>query len=111
MTIGTPLILNARAPPGSMGLDPVRYDVTVLMPKVSAVELYWVLPCATETPRVYRGEAPNWYGHQTCGWLIVSAGKSLGAKDTVWVVLAGTVTLCLTAIGLAPLPGGVTVAV
>jgi hypothetical protein len=35
-----------------MALDPVRYDVTVLIPKVSLVELYWVLPWATETPRV-----------------------------------------------------------
>ena len=80
------------------------------MPKVSLVELYWVAPCATETPRVYSGCAPSWYGHQTCGLVMVSAGKLAGVNDTVWVVLAGTVTFWLTVIGV-PLPGGVMVAV
>src|SRR5215472_16603134 len=59
------------------------------MPKVSLVELYCVLPCATVTP---------------------SAGKLAGVNWTVWVVLAGTVTFWLTVIGV-PLPGGVMVAV
>ena len=46
------MILKARAPLGSIAFEPVRYEVTVLMPKVSLVELNWVLPCATVTPRV-----------------------------------------------------------
>ena len=41
---------------------------------------------------------------------MVSAGKPSGAKVTVWVVLAGTVTARVTVIGV-PLPGGVIVAV
>src|SRR6516225_7889364 len=41
---------------------------------------------------------------------MVRAGKLAGAKVTVWVVLAGTVTLWLTVIGV-PLFGGVMVAV
>src|SRR6516165_3166905 len=93
-----------------MLLEPIRCEVTVLMPNVSLVELYWVLPCATVTPRVYSGCAPSWYGHQTCGLLMVSAGKLAGVNWTVWVVLAGTVTFWLTVIGV-PLPGGVIVAV
>ena len=50
--MGTPLILKARAPFGSIAFDPARDEATVLMPKVSLVELNWVLPCATVTPRV-----------------------------------------------------------
>ena len=42
--------------------------------------------------------------------MIVSEGKLLGVNDTVWVVLAGTVTFWLTVIGV-PLFGGVMVAV
>src|SRR5262245_18033316 len=80
------------------------------MQKVSVVELYWVAPCATVTPSVYSGCAPSRYGHQACGLVIVSDGKALGVNDTVWVVLAGTVTFWLTAIGV-PVPGGVIVAV
>ena len=41
---------------------------------------------------------------------MVSDGYALGVKVTVWVVLAGTVTFCVTVIGV-PLPGGVIVAV
>src|SRR5215831_205433 len=41
---------------------------------------------------------------------MVRAGKLAGVNDTVWVVLAGTVTLWLTVIGVPP-PGGVMVAV
>jgi hypothetical protein len=104
------LILKARVPLGSIALDPVRYEVTVLMPKVSLVELNWVLPCAAVTPSVYSGCAPIWYGHQTCGLLIVSDGKLAGGNETVWVVLAGTVTFWLTVIAVPPF-GGVTVAV
>ena len=59
MTIGTPLIAKALAPLGSIAFEPVREDVTVLMPKVSLVELYWVVPCATVTPSVYSDCAPN----------------------------------------------------
>src|SRR6185437_4013421 len=77
---------------------------------VSVVELNWIAPCATETPRVESGWAPSWYGHHTWGLAIVSEGKPLGVNDTVWVVLAGTVTLWLTVIGV-PLFGGVIVAV
>src|SRR6516162_7442775 len=40
---------------------------------------------------------------------MASAGKAPGLKVTVWVVLAGTVTVWLTVIGV-PLPGGVMVA-
>src|SRR5260370_42341877 len=75
------------------------------MPKVSLVELYWVLPWATVTPRVYSGCAPSWYGHQTCGLVIVRAGKLAGVNWTVWVVLAGTVAFWETVIGV-PLAGG-----
>src|SRR5215470_812879 len=110
ITIGTPLILKARAPLGSIAFDPTRDEVTVLMPKVSVVALYWVAPCATVTPRVYSGCAPSWYGHQTCGLAMVREGKLAGVNDTVWVVLAGTVTAWLTVIGV-PVPGGVMVAV
>ena len=108
--MGTPLILKARVPLGSIALDPVRKEVTVLMPNVSVVVLSVVVPCATDVPRVYRGWAPIWYGHQTCGLPIVRLGKLAGVNDTVWVVLAGTVTLWLTVIGV-PVPGGVIVAV
>src|SRR5690349_23949472 len=41
---------------------------------------------------------------------MVSAGKAPGLKVTVWVVLAGTVTVWVTVTG-EPLPGGVIVAV
>src|SRR5215472_2032390 len=41
---------------------------------------------------------------------MVSAGKADGVNETVWVLLAGTVTLWLTGIGDPP-PGGVMVAV
>src|SRR5258706_5652010 len=110
ITIGTPLILNARAPEGSAEFDPVRYDVTVRMPNVSLVEFsvppFW----ATDVASVYSGWAPIRYGHQTWGLVIVRLGNALGAKLTVWVVLAGTVTFWLTVIGV-PVPGGVIVAV
>jgi len=39
MTIGTPLILKALAPDGSIALEPTRDEVTVLMPNVSVVVL------------------------------------------------------------------------
>jgi hypothetical protein len=42
--------------------------------------------------------------------VIASDGKLPGVNDTVWVVLAGTVTFWLTVIGV-PLFGGVMVAV
>src|SRR5262249_932866 len=61
----------ARAPLGSMALDPIRYEVTVLMPKGSVVELSAMAPWATETPRGESGCAPSWYGPHTC-WLGVA---------------------------------------
>src|SRR5258707_2054526 len=110
MTIGTPLILKARAPEGSALFDPVRYDVTVRMPNVSLVEFSVVPFWATDVVSVYSGWAPIWYGHQTCGLVIVRPGNALGANVTVWVVPAGTATVCVTVIGV-PLFGGVIVAV
>src|SRR5258708_7960707 len=110
MTIGTPLILKARAPEGSALFDPVRYDVTVRMPNVSLVEVSVVPFWATDVVSVYSGWAPIWYGHQTCGLVIVRPGNAPGANVTVWVVPAGTVTVCVTVIGV-PMFGGVIVAV
>ena len=109
-TNGTPLIWNDLAPDGSPVLEPTSDEVTFLIPKVSDVELRVVPFWATDVCRVYSGCAPIWYGHQTCGLLIVRLGKLAGVNDTVWVVLAGTVTFWLTVIGV-PLPGGVIVAV
>src|SRR5258708_19662869 len=86
MTIGTPLILKARAPEGSALFDPVRYDVTVRMPNVSLVEFSVVPFWATDVVSVYSGWAPIWYGHQTCGLVIVRPGNALAANPTVWAL-------------------------
>src|SRR5712691_11069066 len=96
ITIGTPLILNARAPLGSIAFDPVRYEVTVLTPNVSLVELSVTPPCATETPSVYSGCEPSWYGHQTCGLLIVRLANADGVNEPVWAPAVGLVTSVLT---------------
>src|SRR5215469_843191 len=80
------------------------------MPNVSLVEFSVVPFWATDVASVYSGWAPSWYGHQTCGFVIVRLGNALGVNVTVCVVLAGTVTFWVTVTG-APLPGGVIVAV
>src|SRR5215469_7182830 len=77
------------------------------MPNVSLVEFSVVPFWATDVASVYSGWAPSWYGHQTCGFVIVRLGNALGVNVTVCVVLAGTVTFWVTVTG-APLPGGVT---
>ncbi len=49
ITIGTPLILKARAPFGAPGDVPlVRYEVTFLIPNSSLVEFRAGPPCDTE---------------------------------------------------------------
>ena len=58
--MGTPLIANARVPAGSAGAEPIRRDLTVRIPNVSAVE-FSVLPCCdTDVVRRYSGCAPSW---------------------------------------------------
>jgi len=54
------LILKALAPPGSAADEPVRYDVTVLIPNVSVSVLSVTPFCATDVDRVYNGWAPSW---------------------------------------------------
>src|SRR5439155_6683639 len=110
ITSALPLILNARTPSGACGEGPVRYEVTVRIPKVPLVVFATSPCCDTEVVRRYRGWAPSWYGHQICGWAIRSRGKLLGANDTVRVVRAGTMTVWLTVIGAARSQGGGTVA-
>src|SRR6266516_6289307 len=82
----------------------------VRMPNVSLVEVATTLFCDTDVVSVYSGCAPSWESHQSCGELIVRVGNCAGAKVTVWVLLAGTVTDWLTVMGVPP-PGGVIVAV
>jgi len=52
MTIGTPLILKARAPDGSAELEPTSEDETLRIPNVSLVEFSTMPPRDTEVDRV-----------------------------------------------------------
>src|SRR5690349_1672074 len=89
---GLPLIWNCRTPFGAMLEAPTRDVVIVRMPKVSLNVSGESEPCVSDALSVYSGCAPIWYGHQTCGLLIVSEAFELGVKVTVCVLLAGTVT-------------------
>src|SRR6201999_1222470 len=90
-----------RTPSGAIGPLPISLVVMVRMPNCSCV----LLPPLTVVSNVYIGDAPIWYGHQTCGCEMVCTGNV-----TVVLACAATVTLWLTVIGVPP-PGGVMVAV
>jgi hypothetical protein len=62
---------------------PTSDVATVRMPKVLVVELSTTLFWATDVATVYKGWAPNWYGHQICGLVMVSDPNAAGVNDTV----------------------------